>query len=224
MHEHDAKGLLAAAGLSVTAGQLVASAEEARQAGQRLGWPVAMKAVDDAIPHRSELGLVELGLGDGDAAAAAWQRLRARLAGQGREAAAIVAQEMAPIGVEAIAGIARDDDFGLVLALGPGGVLAELVDEVAMACLPLRAGELERLTGSGRLARLLAGFRGREAADIPALQRALTALADFALAHEPWLDGIDLNPLLVLPQGQGVIAADALIVPRRKAAIPPARI
>ncbi len=219
VHEHDAKALLAAAGLGVTAGHPVASAEEARQAGQRLGWPLAMKAVDDAIPHRSELGLVELGLGDGDAAAAAWQRLRARLAGQGREAAAIVAQEMAPPGVEAIAGIARDDDFGLVLALGPGGVLAELVDEVAMACLPLRAGELERLTGSGRLARLLAGFRGRRA-DIPALQRALATLADFALAHEPWLDGIDINPLLVLPQGQGVVAADALIVPRRKAAPP----
>lgn len=217
VHEHDAKGLLAAAGLRVAAGRPVESAEEARRAGHEIGWPVVMKAVGDAIPHRSELGLVELGLADGPAAAAAWRRLRARLAGLGRAAdgAAIVVQETAPPGVEAIAGIARDDDFGLVLALGPGGVLAELVDEAAMACLPLREGELERLTGGGRLARLLAGFRGRPPADTEALKQALAALAAFAIAHEPWIEGIDVNPLVVLPEGQGVVAADALIVPRR---------
>ena len=122
---------------------------------------------------------------------------------------------MASPGVEIIAGIARDPSFGLMLAVGPGGVLAELVDEVALACVPATEDELAALAGGRRLGRMLTGWRGAPPADRPALIAALGALSEFAAAHEPWLEGIDINPLIVHGEGEGCTVADALIVPRR---------
>ncbi len=216
VHEVDAKRLLSEAGVPVTRGRLVAGPDDAAEAAGAIGYPVAMKAVGDRIPHRSEHGLVALGLADAGAVAAAWTALKRRLEPLGADAAdaGIAVQEMAPAGVEVIAGVARDPAFGLVLAVGPGGVLAELVDEARMACLPLRAGDIEALLSGGRLARLMAGFRGSGPADADALADALRSLARFALAHEPWIEGIDVNPLIVREDGEGCVAADALIAPR----------
>ena len=218
LHELDAKRLLAGAGMTVTRSIRVATSGDAAAAARNLDGAVAMKAVGDRLPHRSEHGLVKLALGGDDAVREAFEDLEQRLAGLPE--AEIVVQEMASPGVEVIAGIARDPSFGLVMAVGPGGVLAELVDEVAMALVPATDDELAALVGGRRLQEMLAGWRGAPRADQPALIATLKALSDFAAAHEPWLEGVDINPVIVHGEGEGCTVADALIVPHRPIADP----
>ncbi|MEM7120448.1 MAG: acetate--CoA ligase family protein [Pseudomonadota bacterium] len=216
VHEFDAKRLLAGAGLPTVNERLVDDLPAALEAASDIGYPVVLKVVGDAIPHRSEHGLIELRLSDADDVAAAWARLQERLVAMPVASLPVqfVVQAMAPSGVEVIAGIARDPAFGLVMAVGAGGVLAELFDDVAMCCLPPRQGDIEGMLTGGRLAHLLAGFRGSGPADTGALCDALNALAGFATAHADAIEGIDINPLLVYPEGKGCLVVDALIVPR----------
>ena len=219
IHEHDAKTLLAAAGLPVAAEALARTPAEAAEAAARLGYPVALKAVSDAVAHKSDLGLVKLGLRDGDMLAAAWRELdRAVAALSPRpELAGMLVQRMVPGGVEVFAGITRDPDFGLVLAFGLGGIHLELSRDVALRPLPLRVGDAAAMIAETRVAAaLLAGVRGQPPADVPALVACLEALADFAAAEADALAEIDLNPIKILPEGQGCVVLDALIVPRRR--------
>ncbi len=218
LHELDAKRLLSDVGMKVTRSIRVATSEDAVAAARDLDGAVAMKAVGDRLPHRSEHGLVKLALAGDDAVREAFEDLEQRLAGLPE--AEIVVQEMASPGVEVIAGIARDPSFGLVMAVGPGGVLAELVDEVAMALVPATDDELAALVGGRRLGQMLTGWRGAPRADQPALIATLRALSDFAAAHEPWLEGVDINPVIVHGEGEGCTVADALIVPHRPIADP----
>ncbi len=220
VHELDAKRLLAETGMRINRSIRVATSGDAVAAARGLGLPVVMKAVADHLPHRSEHGLVKLGLAVDDAVREAFEDLERALADSPQ--ADIVVQEMAAPGVEIIAGIARDPSFGLVLAVGPGGVLAELVDEVAVACVPATQDELAGLVGGRRLHRMLSGWRGAPPADRSALITALGALSAFAAAHEPWLAAIDINPIIVHGEGDGCTVADALIVPRSPIADPPA--
>ena len=126
-------------------------------------------------------------------------------------------QQMVRGGVEVLAGVSHDPDFGPVLAFGLGGVAVEALDDVGLRPLPLRAGEAEALVAeTTAAAKLLAGFRGLPAADVEALHRCLYALADYAWADRAAIAEIDLNPIKVLPRGQGCVVVDALIVPRQR--------
>lgn len=215
IHEHDAKRLLAQAGLPVVREQLVASLDNARGAAKAIGYPVALKVVSDAIPHRSDLGLVAVGLRDDRDLAAAWTRMSRRLEelGQQAKAAGLLVQEMADGVLEVFAGVSRDPDFGPVLAFGTGGILIDALGDVALRPLPLRAGEAETMIGETRAAALLGGFRGRPAGDAAALARCLEMLADFAWAERAALAELDVNPIVVRAAGAGCVVVDALIVP-----------
>jgi acetyltransferase len=129
--------------------------------------------------------------------------------------AGFVVQQMVSGGVEVLAGVTHDRDFGPLLAFGLGGVAAEALDRVALRPLPLRVGDAEAMVAEvSAAARLLAGFRGRPPADVAALHRCLDALADYAWADRAAVAEIDVNPITVLPHGQGCVVVDALIVPR----------
>ncbi|MGH6689392.1 MAG: acetate--CoA ligase family protein [Gammaproteobacteria bacterium] len=217
IHEHDAKRLLAAAGLPVVTESLCATRDDALTAAGAIGYPVALKLVADDVPHRSELGLVALGLRDVRELDEAWERMaavRARaLAGVAVDG--FVVQPMVAGGVEVLAGVAHDPDFGPVLAFGLGGIAVETLDEVALRPLPLRAGDAEAMIAeTTTAAKLLAGIRGQPPADVDALCRCLEALADYAWAEGAAIAEIDLNPIKVLPRGQGCVVVDALILPR----------
>ena len=217
IHEHDAKRLLAAAGLPVVPERLCAAREDALAAASALGYPVVLKLVADEVPHRSDLGLVAVGLRDGRDLGDAWDRMtavrREKLANV--PVAGFVVQQMVSGGVEVLAGVTHDRDFGPLLAFGLGGVAAEALDRVALRPLPLRVGDAEAMVAEvSAAARLLAGFRGRPPADVSALHRCLDALADYAWADRAAVAEIDVNPITVLPHGQGCVVVDALIVPR----------
>ncbi|MGH7334557.1 MAG: acetate--CoA ligase family protein [Candidatus Rokuibacteriota bacterium] len=213
IHEHDAKRLLAAAGLPVVRERLVTAVPDARTAATDLGYPVALKVVSDEIPHRSDLGLVAVGLRDEHDLAREWERMSRRLEEiSPRAEAHFLVQEQVNGGVEVFAGVQVDPAFGPVLAFGAGGVLVEALADVALRPLPLRVGEAQVMVEETRVGALLTGFRGRPPGDIAALCRCLTALADFAWSERAWLTELDVNPIVV--RERGCVVVDALIVPR----------
>jgi acyl-CoA synthetase (NDP forming) len=219
IHELDAKRLLADAGLPVVRETFCTAREDALAAGSAVGYPVVLKLVADAVPHRSDLGLVAVGLRDARELGEAWDRMAAvraqKLADVPIDGFAI--QAMVSGGVEVLAGIHHDRDFGPVLALGLGGVAAEALADVALRPLPLRAGDAAAMIAETAIAaKLLAGIRGQPAADVDALVRCLEALADYAWADRAGIAEIDLNPIKVLPRGRGCVVVDALIVPRER--------
>ena len=173
-----------------------------------------LKAVSDDIPHRSELGLVSIGLADERDLTGAWERMSRRLDETGKRGviAGFLVQEMAHDGLEVFAGVNTDPDWGPVLAFGAGGVLVEALGDVALRPLPLRDGDAEAMIAETRAGALLAGYRGRPPGDLAALARCLTALADFAWAERHHVAEIDVNPIVVSARGCAVV--DALIVPR----------
>jgi acyl-CoA synthetase (NDP forming) len=217
IHEHDAKRLLAGAGVPVVRETLCATREEAVAAAGAIGYPVVLKLVADDVPHRSDLGLVAVGLRDARELDDAWQRMTAvRSEKLGAAAVAgFVVQQMVGGGVEVFAGVNHDRDFGPVLAFGLGGVTAEVLASVALRPLPLRVGDAEAMVAEvPAAAKLLAGFRGHPPADVDSLHRCLEALGDYAWADRAAVAELDLNPIKVLPRGQGCVVVDALIVPR----------
>jgi acetate---CoA ligase (ADP-forming) len=214
IHEHDAKRLLAQHGLTVVREHLVRSVGDARKAAHDLGYPVVLKVVADDLPHRSDLGLVRIGLRDEAGLEAAWTTLEGRLREMTPNSIdGLVVQPMIAGGVEVFAGVKRDPGFGHFLAFGIGGVAIEVLRDFALRQLPLREGDAEAMIGEIRGAALLGVVRGQPAADVAALARCLYALGDFAWANRQDIAEIDLNPIKVLPAGQGAVVLDALIVP-----------
>ena len=217
IHEHDAKRLLAAAGLPVARETLCATRTAAVAAADAIGYPVALKLVADEVPHRSDLGLVAIGLRDARDLGEAWDRMAVIQSSKlgGITVAGFVVQQMVRGGVEVLAGVTLDRDFGLMLAFGLGGVAAEAFGSVALRPLPLRVGDAAAMVAEvPAAATLLAGFRGAPPADAESLHRCLEALADYAWSDRALLAELDLNPITVLPRGQGCVVVDALIVPR----------
>lgn len=217
VHEHNAKTLLAGYGLPIAPERLVGSLPQAEEAAAEIGYPVVLKLVSDDVPHRTEHGLVEVGLATPPVLRAAWARLqdRANAIRPALRDFSFVVQAMVSGGVEVFLGVKRDRDFGLALAFGPGGVLVEVIGETTLRPLPLRQGDAEAMVAEAPIAtQLLAGARGAMAADVPALCRAIESVADFAWAERDYLDELDVNPIRVLPRGAGCVALDALIIPR----------
>src|SRR4029453_12574618 len=180
---------------------------------------VALKGVRDGIPHRSDVGLVAVGLRDESDLRAAWDRLARRVddLGRGNDVAGVLIQERGHGVLEVFARVNRDPDFGPVLAFGAGGVLIEALDDVALRPLPLRAGDAEAMIAETKVATLLGGFRGRPPGDVGALARTLEAIGDFAWAERESLSELDVNPIVVRQAGAGSVVVDALIVPRARA-------
>ena len=203
--EWQSKRMLAAHGLGVPQGALVASATEAVAAAEALGWPVAVKAVSAEIAHKTEAGAIALNLADGDAVDAAATRM---LAISDR----VLVEKMVTGGVaELIVGIDRDALFGPYLVVGFGGVLVELIDDCRTLLLPTSRERVRAALQSLKTAPMLQGYRGLPVADTDAAVDAIMAVAEFASEHAANILELDVNPLIVRPIGEGAIAADALI-------------
>ena len=216
INEYESKQLLSAFGVPVTREQRVATLNEATRAAREIGYPVVLKVVSNEIPHKTELGLVAVGLASDGDLTHAFQRLQQRLERvEPRPSdAAFLVQEFVADGIEVFAGISRDPDFGLTLAFGMGGIAIEITRDFALRTLPLREGDAEAMIAETRGAAMLGAIRGRPAADVASLAACLYALADFAHHNADKLDEIDLNPIKALPGGRGCVVVDALIVAR----------
>lgn len=211
--EHRAKALLAPLGLPFAPGELAGTLQQAQAAAARIGYPVALKVQSVELGHKSDVGGVILGLGDAAALAQGWERLHANLARHAPEAPldGVLVEAMAERGMEMIVGARHDPQWGPVILVGFGGVAAEVIRDVRLLAPDLPAAsvirELERLKGAA----LLHGHRGAPALDVAALA-ALVVRLGAVLRAQPRIREIDLNPVIVYPQGRGVLALDALML------------
>ena len=212
VHEYDSKRLMARLGLRTTRERLVATADDAASAAEEIGYPVVLKAVSDAIPHKSDLGLVIVGVATSAELASAWETLTARLAEVGA-AAEFLVQEMVSDGIEVFVGVAHHSGFGHVLAVGLGGVELELQDDTALRMLPLREGDAEQMIAEIRGAARFEAFRRRPAYDTKSLTACLYTISELIAATGDVIREIDLNPIKLLPAGEGCVIVDALILP-----------
>jgi succinyl-CoA synthetase beta subunit len=172
---------------------------------------VALKVQSPDIPHKTDAGGVALDLAPQDAGAACVRILAAaRGAVPGARIAGVLVQPMARGVAEVILGIRNDAAFGPAVLVGLGGVAAEALEDVQLMLAPVAAQEARAMLGQLRGIRLLRGFRGAPAADEAALAEAIVALSAYALRRSDVLETLEINPLLVLPAGQGVVALDAL--------------
>ena len=166
-----------------------------------------MKALPEDAQHKTELGLVALGVPDPPAVAARAAALRETMS---RPEAGILVQEMVDGGVETVLSCLRQTDFGPVLTIGLGGIGIELFRDVTHLALPVDEAQVTRALRDLKLWSLLEGWRGRPAADVGALAHAAARFGDRFLALPDVME-FELNPLLVMPRGEGVVALDALV-------------
>jgi acyl-CoA synthetase (NDP forming) len=218
--EWDARPLLQAYGIAVgDKAALVHSAQEAEHAARAIDGPVALKVQSGDILHKTEAGAVAINVAPG-AAAEAYERIlsAAKRHAPGAAIQGVLVQPMAPAGREIILGIKHDVPWGPMLMVGLGGVLVEVMQDVALAPVPMTPSEARALIAKLKGAPLLGAYRGAPAADIEALADTMVRLSHLAHDHAGTIAEIDLNPVLVHPQGQGVSVVDALIVKHPSAA------
>ncbi|MBW2236124.1 MAG: acetate--CoA ligase family protein, partial [Deltaproteobacteria bacterium] len=207
LSEHASKALLAEHGVPLAREADAADPTGAVRAAESIGFPVAVKLSGDGIAHKTERGLVRLGLGDADAVRAAAGELLAEARPEDGDVRLLVA-EMVGGARELIAGVARDPQFGACVLLGLGGILTEAVGDAVFAVAPIsRVEALAMLDGLGAQ-RLLGAFRGEPAVDREAVADLLVSLGSLAAAR-PDIVSVDLNPLIV-HRGRPV-AVDALV-------------
>jgi acyl-CoA synthetase (NDP forming) len=195
------------AGIPLVAETLVTTPEQAARAARRLGFPVAVKVVARALPHKTEAGVVALNLTSAAEVRRAAMRL---LAATRNRAEGLLVQRMAR-GVEVLVGVTRDPTFGPMLVIGAGGITAELVGDTAVRPLPVTRAEIRAMLGEVRALGVLHGWRGTPPADVPALVEAVEGVARLAEALGERLRGIDVNPVVVGPRGRGASAVDLLV-------------
>jgi acyl-CoA synthetase (NDP forming) len=197
-----AQDLLARYGIPVVTTRTATSVEDAVRCADELGYPVAVKAADEALVHKSDVGAVKLGLPDAVAVRAAYQAI-AIATGAGTPA--VVVQPMATPGVELVAGIVHDRLFGSLVMLGLGGVYTDVLGDRAFRLLPVTDADAAGMWRSLRAARLLTGYRGGPVVNTAALEDLLLRLGRLA-EDLPEVAELDLNPILAGPDG--VIAVD----------------
>ena len=204
LNEVAAKHALHAFGLPIPQGLRVA-AHEAADAAQRLGFPVVVKAVSDTLAHKTEAGGVKLNLTNS-------AQVQAAVAGMAHLAPEFLVEKMATdVVAEIIVGIIRDAQFGQALTLGAGGILVELLKDTVTLLLPVSHDDVRNALQGLKTWPLINGYRGNTPGDVEAMVKAVAAIAAYAQAHADRLLELDVNPLLVLPKGKGVVAVDALI-------------
>jgi len=202
--EHDSKQLLAAYGLSTTRETQAGTLAETLGAGDKIGYPVALKTCADL--HKTERGGVRLGIANREELSEAYSDFEKRLG------ADVLVQQMIPQGAELIVGVVNDPQFGPMLTLGTGGIFVEVFADISMLTIPAAPDAVRRALMHLRGAALLKGARGKAPADIDAIVNAVMGLSALAEDLGEWISEIDVNPLVALPD-QAVVV-DALIIPK----------
>ncbi|WP_306334357.1 acetate--CoA ligase family protein [Streptomyces sp. KL118A] len=214
LSEHAAKQLLRAYGIRVPREQLVTSAAAAVRAAGLVGYPVVMKASGAQLAHKTELGLVKIGLTSASQVRDAYRELTDIARYEGVTLDGILVCQMVERGVEMVVGVTHDPLFGPTVTVGLGGVLVEVLRDAAVRVPPFGEDQAKAMLSELRGRALLDGVRGAAPADIDALVEVVLRVQRMALELGDDLAELDINPLMVLPRGQGAVALDAFAVCR----------
>ncbi|MGW7385949.1 acetate--CoA ligase family protein [Streptomyces sp. NPDC054794] len=214
LSEHAAKQLLRAYGIRVPREQLVTSAAAAVRAAAQVGYPVVMKASGAQIAHKTELGLVKIGLTSASQVRDAYRELTDIARYEGVCLDGVLVCQMVERGVEMVVGATHDALFGPTVTVGLGGVLVEVLRDAAVRVPPFGEEQARDMLAELRGRALLDGVRGRPPADVDGLVEVVLRVQRMALELGDDIAELDINPLMVLPRGQGAVALDALVVCR----------
>lgn len=214
LNEAESKTLFAHYGVTPVREAVAANPEQAARAAAGLGDKVVIKALSRQLAHKSEVGGVAVGVPQADVAQRSQAMLAAVAAATSAPLEGLLVQEMVAGGTEVILGFHRDPQLGPAILLGMGGVAAELIQDTALRLLPLSRADAESMVRELKTWPLLDGYRGRPRCDVPALVDAILAFAGMARALDGKLAEAEINPLFVLPEGQGVKAADGVVILR----------
>jgi len=207
--EHATRPLLQTYGISLVAGELAADIQAALQAADRLGYPVVMKVASQDVLHKSEFGAIAVNIRDEQEMRNAYERITRNVLSHaaGARIEGVLVEKMAPKGQEVIIGMKRDPGFGPLMMFGMGGVFVELFKDVAFRVAPLTVADAQAMIAGTKAYQLLSGWRGGEKYDLRAITENILRLGQLALDF-PQIQEIEVNPLLVLPGGQGALALD----------------
>jgi acetyl-CoA synthetase len=203
LDEAESKDLLARCGVPVPKARVVRSAEEAVTAAGELGYPVVVKAL--GVSHKTEAGGVRLDLGNAEAVSTAVGEM------SGLSESYLIEKMVDGVVAELIVGVARDEQFGPYLLVGGGGILVELMKDSVSLLMPTTRESVLQALGRLKYAPLFSGFRGAPPADLNAAADVILAVAGMVENDPSSIIELDINPLMLLAEGQGVVAADALI-------------
>jgi acetate---CoA ligase (ADP-forming) len=204
LDEHLSKEILRTGGIPTVPEEIAADAARAEEAAAALGYPIVMKGLIPGGIHKTELGLVRLGISDSRAVRATFAGLMEKMKGRG----SVLVQKQLPGKVELILGLLRDPQFGPCVMFGLGGVMAELLEDMAFAVAPLTHCEALQLIGRIRNQKALDGFRGTPPVNREEIARILCTLGEIGLGH-PRIREIDINPLIA--GEEEAVAVDATI-------------
>jgi acetyltransferase len=213
LSEVEAKSLLKALGLTVPRGGLARSAAEARSVANSIGGPVALKASSPDLLHKTEAGVIRLGVESPEEVERAFEEIVAKAKKwdpQARLDGVLVEEMIGGDTREVIVGTRQDLRFGPIVTFGLGGVFVEALRDFAVWPAPLSLDEAREMIRSIRGYRILTAFRGRPAADLEALAQVLCQVGQFACAWRERIAELEINPLFVFPEGSGVVLGDAL--------------
>ena len=205
--------ILRAYGIPMAPDRLASSRERAMEAAGEMGFPVALKVESADLPHKTEVGGVRLNLASAEEVAQAYDRLLEEVGKKAPDARidGVLVQKMVKGVAEVIIGTSRTPDLGICLVFGLGGIYTEVLRDVAFRLPPLGPADAHDMIREIRTYPLLTGARGLPKADVAALAEAVVALSRLALDFRDEVEEMELNPLMVLPEGQGVLAVDTLI-------------
>ncbi|RTZ99020.1 MAG: CoA-binding protein [Deltaproteobacteria bacterium] len=213
LNELEGTRLLGYYGFDVLPTELAKSAEIAVEKADAMGYPVVMKIVSPLIIHKSDAGGVKIGLADADAVRIAFDQIIANAKAFNADAQidGVLIQKMAPEGREVILGANRYPNFGHLLMFGSGGVLVEVFKDVTFRLAPINRNNARLMVKSIKGRALLEGYRGMPKADIADVEKNLVRLSDL-VTDNPEIKELDINPLLVHPEGQGATVADCRFI------------
>jgi acetate---CoA ligase (ADP-forming) subunit beta len=209
--EIEAKQVLEEAGVPVSPARLAKTADEAAKVADQLGYPIVLKIVSPQITHKSDVGGVALNLNSAADVKAAFDRVvaSAKKAEPKATIEGVAVQRMERQGIEVIVGMTTDPQFGPVMMFGLGGVMVEILKDVAFRVVPINDRDARQMIDEIKGKPLLDGYRGSEPADVAKLHELLLKVSSFVEQH-PEVAELDLNP--VFAYKDGAIAVDARIV------------
>ncbi|HET8746641.1 MAG TPA: acetate--CoA ligase family protein [Ramlibacter sp.] len=213
--EREGKEVLAAYGVPVVRDVLTQSADEAAAAARELGFPVVLKVESPDIPHKTEAGVIRLGVKTEEEVRKAFDEVmrNAQAVSPPARISGVLVQPMVPQGTEIMVGARVDPQFGPMVVVGLGGIFVELLKDTSVRLAPVGPREARRMLGELKAQRALQGFRGTEPVDLERLAEAIARISELAADQREHIAELDVNPLICA--GTRIIAVDALIAKQK---------
>ncbi|MCX5819785.1 MAG: acetate--CoA ligase family protein [Deltaproteobacteria bacterium] len=206
------KAILKKYGVKVPIHRLVTTETEAVKAAETLGFPLVMKIVSPQILHKTDVGGVRAGLQNEAEVRQVFRGMYPRLSGKkGVHVKGVLLERMVPPGIELIVGLQNDPQFGPVIMVGLGGVLTEILKDVAFRMLPITADDAKAMLAELKGARILSGYRGSKPVDLNMLATALVQIGRIGMDNANYFENVDFNPLIVYPKSYTVVDAKILL-------------